>query len=999
MTTPADQLAVVHKKCRELRTRKDLALKELTHLKKTFTGFDGVERPLKVRYYQIQGALHLFLMRRFLLGDDTGLGKCCRLDTRILTDAGMVEIGSLAPKGVKLKADTFYDLDTPVQVWTGWEWAPVKHYYHCGEKPTLKVRTRRGYDIEGSLVHPLWVRTSERETFCQTQNLKIGDFVCLDRSESKFPAEEPCLPLPDTSSLAPNARIYTVPDHLTPELAILLGYITAEGWANNLKSICVAQDVHVNPEVYSDIVQGILSCLGYAPLKVSDGVNIHSTYLRAYFKGLGVGLCLSKDKCVPWPIFQGTRQSVIGFLRAFFDAEGSVRKGAVEVSSASEQMLKDIQILLLRFGIMSSRSSKRVKGHSHTYWRLALCGDDLRRFKDSIGFITPRKQKALNDAFQKNSNSNLDVVPYTEALIDSLRTELLLHVSKIGSNESRKGSGLKQFGISFEKTLNNIRNTHRKPTYRFLHQLRDALRYAGVPDGHPDVVILQGILDQHFFYDPIVEIVESRSVLADIEVEHPRHSFVANGFVNHNTLTAIIGLCLVWSKEPDKKAIVFTTKSSVEQWSGEFAKFTRGVKVIISSGTPRQREQARDLFLKATGPTVLIMGYRGAVQDISHLQDWGGHILIFDEATAFKNPKTQVHQVCRHMAGKADRVWALTATLIKNHLMEGFGVYQVVMPGIFMHPTYKRPMTANQFMIYYAVVRMQRIPRSNRQIPVIVGYSPEKIREFKDAIDPYFLGRPKHEVASELPVLVNQIVNVDMSPEQETKYKEALDGLLEVGNGEEKVTDKLTALIYCQQIVNDLELIGIEAPSPKVEALMELLTEGDFEDEKVIVFSRFRKMVDILMQVLKAKKIPAVRVTGAENGEQRAAAMKAFQDPNDPTRVCCITTAGSEAINLQAAKALICFDTPWSAGDFLQLIGRMVRIGSAHDRCYVIHLVAKGHKKTIDHRVMEVLHKKMQLVEAVLGKRLKGEGDTGIIDAQNEISDLFHSLQEDARED
>jgi hypothetical protein len=80
-------------------------------------------------------------------------------------------------------------------------------------------------------------------------------------------------------------------------------------------------------------------------------------------------------------------------------------------------------------------------------------------------------------------------------------------------------------------------------------------------------------------------------------------------------------------------------------------------------------------------------------------------------------------------------------------------------------------------------------------------------------------------------------------------------------------------------------------------------------------------------------------------------------------------------------------------------VGRMVRIGSVHDRCHVIHLVAQGHKKTVDHRVLEVLGKKMHLVEAVLGKRLKGEGDTAIIDAQNEISDLFHSLREDAREE
>ena len=180
---------------------------------------------------------------------------------------------------------------------------------------------------------------------------------------------------------------------------------------------------------------------------------------------------------------------------------------------------------------------------------------------------------------------------------------------------------------------------------------------------------------------------------------------------------------------------------------------------------------------------------------------------------------------------------------------------------------------------------------------------------------------------------------------------------------------------------------------------MELLTEGEFEDEKIIIFSRFRKMVDIIMGTLAANKIKAVRITGSENTNQRDDAMAQFQDPKSDVRVICITAAGSESLNLQAAKAVICYDTPWSAGDFLQLIGRMIRIGSIHDRCFVVHLVARSEKKkTIDHRVMEVLGKKMQLIEAVLGKRIKGEGDQVTISAQNEISDLFASLKQDAKE-
>lgn len=467
------------------------------------------------------------------------------------------------------------------------------------------------------------------------------------------------------------------------------------------------------------------------------------------------------------------------------------------------------------------------------------------------------------------------------------------------------------------------------------------------------------------------------------------------------SLMAIAALCYIWEKEPDGKVVVLTTKSSVEQWSSEFSKFTTGVKVVVCKGTPTQREAARKLYKDSKGPTVLVMGYRAAVQDFSQIQDWKDHILITDEATAYKNPKTQVHQTCKFLAGASSRCWALTATMIKNNLMEGFGIYQIVVPGIFQTKDkgVGKAMSFNQFMLYFCITRMQKIPRSNRQIPVIVGYSADKVREFRQIIDPYFIGRPKHEVATELPAVIMQDLKVTLTDRQEEKYAEALAGLLELKD-ETKVTTELTAIAYCQEIVDHLGLLGMDGDSPKLEALTDILTEGALEGDKVIVFSRFRKMVDIIVPHLIKHGVKTVRVTGNENESQRQEAMKAFQNPDSDVRVICVTAAGAESINLQAAKALICFDTPWSAGDFLQLIGRMVRIGSVHDRCYVIHLVAQGKKKkdTVDRRVLDVLSKKMDLVEMVLGKRIKGVGDQLAISVENEISDLFSSLKQDARE-
>jgi SNF2 family DNA or RNA helicase len=456
------------------------------------------------------------------------------------------------------------------------------------------------------------------------------------------------------------------------------------------------------------------------------------------------------------------------------------------------------------------------------------------------------------------------------------------------------------------------------------------------------------------------------------------------------TVETIGGLCHVWRREPDTKAVVLTKKSAVPQWEEEFRRFTEGVRIIVAKGSPKKRAESHEEWEQSTGPTVLIQGYSSMCNDFGRAQHWADYILVTDEATVYKTSTTRVHKVCRHLAQQADRCWALTATLIKNSLMEGYGIYKVVVPELF-------PMSSNGFMNHYCITRMQRVARG-RQVPVIVGYRDKDIERFREAIDPYYLGRPKHSVADELPVLRTKDIKVGLTKFQRQKYEEALEGLLEMGDGDEKETTPLTAITYCQEIVNHPALIGFDGNygSEKLDALVDLLTEGgDLDGEKTIVFSRFKTMVDVAIPVLEKAGVKCVRVTGAENEDQRKAAQDAFQDAESDVQVIFITMAGGDAINLQTAKATVFYDTPWSAGDYIQIIGRMIRIGSEHDRVYAIHLVCKD---TVDDRVQAVRRKKMKLIEAVLGERLKGEPSSGTVyEVSSEIKDIFEGLCSDAR--
>jgi SNF2 family DNA or RNA helicase len=508
------------------------------------------------------------------------------------------------------------------------------------------------------------------------------------------------------------------------------------------------------------------------------------------------------------------------------------------------------------------------------------------------------------------------------------------------------------------------------------------------------------------------------------------------------TVQLIGFLCYLWDTKPDFKAIIVTPKSALRQWAGEFEKFTTGVKTYVVSGNADQRKAVYEAFAKhPTTPdadrAVLLINYHILVRDWvagsvkAMLPDgrpdpktpaspglldritaeFKEMVVIYDEATAFKNTTTKTWQVCRFLSDRADRCYGLTATLLKNKLEEGFAIYKVIKPDVFSNKT--------RFLNEYCVTKLQPVA-GGRKIPVVVGY--KNLEAFRSRIDLYFLGRPKHVVSDELPTLITKEVLCEMTPAEDMKYKQALTGVLQLGDGEFKDYEEhkaFVALLYCQQIVDSLHLlkfkegdliedflfdeqVEVKDLGSKEQALYDLITE-EFDEEKVIVYTRFSSLVPRLQEILLKDKIKSVAITGkikdTEKNPARRKAQDAFQDPKSDIRVIFITDAGSEAINLQAASALIFYDAPWSWGGYVQLLGRPIRIGSPHQHVVAVHLIAerprpaKKDRKTIDHYTLDLLQKKKDLVDKVLG-----ESAVGALDFDKGTSftkELVRSLQQD----
>lgn len=1014
----SDESPDVHEKLKKIREKDDLEIqKDSQYLKDDF----------ELRNYQKQMVLHMLLMKRFVVGDATGIGKCCSGDTMVRTNQGLVPIEDMHDWS-SMEPDDFEDNKEGWEVLLDGEYLPVKNFYYGGKKPTFKVQTRYGFEVEGTYNHPILVWRDEEHQWVETQDLQVGDYVCIERKKGGFPDEEPKM---DTNIKTEGGRnVHELPEKMNPNLARFLGYYIGEGRLSSEWAIELSQCPEENPSIHEDIINLISNQFGEPEICNEDGKDfkVYSVYLREFLYENGLDYTTSHNREVPSCILRSTEESSREFLRGIFEGEGHVgQQGTIELTTASRKLANQVQTMLLQFGVVTNKSSKEVKGYEHNnYYRLTISGRDADLFEQEIGFISKRKRSSLKKITSKQTNCNHDVVPNAKPLIEDLRNLLKEAVTVKGSNEERKGSGMKQFGRSFVSTLYNIRNKGRDPTYEFIKKFLEISKEKGLEDTDP-FNSLEDLVDSHYFYDPVETLEESSTEVYDLEVPD-KHSFVGNGLVNHNTAESIATMGHLWEKNPNLKCLIVTNTSAMRQWGSEIDKFTEGVDWRLVEGGPEDREKIyKDYFnnYDPQTPEALIVNYNRIRRDkrdfLQYAQD-EDYVVIADEATAFKNPSSKTHSALKSIARHANRIYGLTATLIKNNLEEGFGIFNVIKPSLFP--------SKSGFMRNYCITRMQRI-KGGRKIPIIVGHSSDQVKKFKDRIDPYYLGRAKHEVADELPVLTTKDIDVRLNRNQWQYYLQALEGFLSINEDDDeeeselKETTHLTELIYTQQIVDSPYLIGNEVGSEKTTYLLELL-DNELSDEKVIIFTRFKEMVNRLEGILENRgydqaieKVNGewkskddddidddsyVRITGDEDDEQREAGKTAFKE-NDNTNVIFLTMAGAEAINLQQARIMVFFDLPWSAGDYLQLIGRMIRIGSPHESVYSLHLLSEGPKgqETIDEHVRDTLDDKMGLIENVIGERVKKgsdeeEEDVAISNEKSETQEIFEKLKESAKE-
>ena len=277
---------------------------------------------------------------------------------------------------------------------------------------------------------------------------------------------------------------------------------------------------------------------------------IASSQLYQLLAYLGMPMTKAQHKCVPHSILVAPESIATAFLRGLFDTDGSLERGnVVSLTLTSDRLIHEVQIMLLNLGIVTSNGVKRgrYRGRVHLSRRLVIAGADVERFFDRVGFAVKRKCSLVRPA---RRNPNVDVIPFIGAQLQAaMRTVTLTREQHDRFYDYRHGS--------------------RRPTYAKLTELVGVLERQRA---EPALLVpLQEILKRQLLFLPVVSILPGRAQVYDLTVPGT-HSFVANGFVNHNSYLAVaLGVAALRDR---KVARLILTRPAVE--AGERLGFLPG---------------------------------------------------------------------------------------------------------------------------------------------------------------------------------------------------------------------------------------------------------------------------------------------------------------------------------------------------------------------------------------------------------------------------------------
>lgn len=418
-------------------------------------------------------------------------------------------------------------------------------------------------------------------------------------------------------------------------------------------------------------------------------------------------------------------------------------------------------------------------------------------------------------------------------------------------------------------------------------------------------------------------------------------------------------IALIEDLDTELPSIVVAPSSLVYNWMDEVEKFSKKLKAICIVGNQENRrhllEEKADLY---------ITSYDYMRRDSELYENHSFEYVILDEAQYIKNQKTQNAISVKKLI--ANHKLALTGTPIENSLAELWSIFDFLMPGYLFNYHY--------FLNHY-------------ENDIVRNDDEEKKKKLKQLVTPFILRRNKKEVLQELPDKIEKVQLIDFSEDEHKLYLAHMASInkeLNAMMGNEKV-DKIAVLAMLtklRQICCEPRLLfdNIYHSSSKMRACMDLVVNLKENSQKVLIFSSFTSVLDLIEKELNLLSITSYKLTGQTSKEERRELIQKFQ--NDDTEVFLISLkAGGTGLNLTAAQAVIHFDPWWNISAQNQATDRAYRIGQEKN-VQVFKLVMKN---SIEEKILKLQEKKKDLADSFVENN---EGSLAKMD-KNDIMELF----------
>ncbi len=413
-------------------------------------------------------------------------------------------------------------------------------------------------------------------------------------------------------------------------------------------------------------------------------------------------------------------------------------------------------------------------------------------------------------------------------------------------------------------------------------------------------------------------------------------------------------------------ALVVAPTSLIPTWRNELRRFAPSLRLLVLHGQHRQQ-----LFPRIPESDVVLTSYTLLLRDAEVLLPHRWRLVVLDEAQAIKNPSTKLARTACQL--QAEQRLALTGTPMENHLGELWSVFHFLMPGFLGDRESFRRVFRN---------------------PIEKEGDQQRQALLAARVAPFLLRRTKEQVATELPPKSEVLREIELNEEQRELYESVRMAVHEQVREEirrrglaQSSIAILEALLKLRQVCCDPRLLkdlrGTPPPSAKFELLMGML-EGMVETgRRIIVFSQFVEMLELIEAGLKRRHLPYAMLTGRTRDREKPVAR--FQKGEVPIFLISLK-AGGTGLTLTAADTVIHYDPWWNPAVEAQATDRAHRIGQ-DKTVFVYKLIASG---TVEERMLELQQRKKQLVAGVLsGAR------GGLALSEEDIEALFAPLPEE----